>query len=143
MAALPIFPWGLLLAALGTYLALVLVLVIAGRREHARAIAGLVPDCIVLVKRLASDPATSRRQRVLLGALLGYLALPLDLIPDFIPVAGHLDDAVIVGLALHLLLRSRGEEAIRAAWPGPERSLAVILRFAGVRQDARDAEATL
>jgi uncharacterized membrane protein YkvA (DUF1232 family) len=132
-------PWALALVVVGPYLAVVAVLLVAGRREHARAVAGFIPDCLVMVRRLIADPKTPRRQRLLLAALVAYLASPIDLVPDFVPVAGQLDDAVIVALALHLLLRSRGEEAIRAAWPGPESSLRTILRAAG----ARDAEATL
>src|SRR5215216_2739911 len=143
IASLPLWPWGLLLVTVAGYLAIVAALLIAGRREHARALIGLVPDCLVLVRRLLADRATPWRQRVWLGVLVAYLASPLDLIPDFLPVAGQLDDAVIMALALHLLLRTRGEAAIRAAWPGPESSLRVILRAAGARSGGRDAEATL
>jgi uncharacterized membrane protein YkvA (DUF1232 family) len=138
-----LWPWGLLLIALGVYLAFVLALLLAGRREHARALAGVVPDCIVMIRRLIADPATTRRQRLLLGALVAYLLSPVDLVPDFVPVAGQLDDAVIVGLALHVVLRGRREDAIRAAWPGPESSLRLVLRVAGARSARRDAEATL
>lgn len=143
MAVIALLPWGAVLGALAIYLVIVAALLVAGRREHARAVAGFIPDCVVMVKRLIADPATPRRQRLLLGALLAYLASPLDLIPDFIPVAGQLDDAVIVALALHVVLRSRGEAAIRAAWPGPESSLRVILGAAGARAGRHDAEATL
>jgi uncharacterized membrane protein YkvA (DUF1232 family) len=135
--------WWVLLGAATLYVALIVALVVAGRRHHARAVAGFIPDCLVMVRRLAADPRARRRDRVLLGALLVYLASPIDLVPDFVPVAGQLDDAVIVALALHLLLRSRGEAAIRAAWPGPESSLRVILRAAGSPASGRDAEATL
>lgn len=138
-----LWPWGLLLIALGVYLVFVLALLFAGRREHARAFAGVVPDCIVMIRRLIADPATTRRQRLLLGALVAYLLSPVDLVPDFVPVAGQLDDAVIVGLALHIVLRGRGEDAIRAAWPGPESSLRLVLRIAGARSARPDAEATL
>jgi uncharacterized membrane protein YkvA (DUF1232 family) len=138
-----LWPWGLLLIALGVYLAFVLALLLAGRREHARALAGVVPDCIVMIRRLIADPATTRRQRLVLGALVAYLLSPVDLVPDFVPVAGQLDDAVIVGLALRMVLRGRGEDAIRAAWPGPESSLRLVLRVAGERSARRDLEATL
>jgi uncharacterized membrane protein YkvA (DUF1232 family) len=63
--------------------------------------------------------------------LLGYLALPFDVIPDFIPVAGQLDDAVVVILALRAILRGGGIEMIEEHWPGPRSSLSLILRFAG------------
>jgi hypothetical protein len=66
-----------------------------GRREGARALAGFIPDCAVLVSRLLRDPRAPRRRKLLLVALLGYLSSPLDLVPDFIPVVGQLDDVII------------------------------------------------
>jgi uncharacterized membrane protein YkvA (DUF1232 family) len=124
----------LLLAAACTlcvYGALLVVLMVAGRRGHARDLARFVPDCIVLVTRLLGDPRVPRRHKLLLGAVVGYLALPFDLVPDFIPVAGQLDDALVVALALRAVLRRSGSELVTAHWPGPERSLALELRFAG------------
>ncbi len=112
------------------YAALVLALVIAGRRESARALAGFIPDCVVLCGRLLGDPRVPRGKKALLIALTGYLALPLDLVPDFIPVGGQLDDVVIVALVLRSLLRSGGESLIREHWPGPENSLALVIRLA-------------
>ena len=119
----------LLLAAL--WAAFVAVLLLAGRREDARALAGFVPDCFVLVSRLARDPRVPRRRKLLLIGLAGYLALPIDLVPDFIPVAGQLDDAIVVALVLRRFLRSGGAELTREHWPGPERSLRLVLRLAG------------
>jgi uncharacterized membrane protein YkvA (DUF1232 family) len=115
---------------LGVYAAFVAWLVILGRRDDARALATFIPDCIVLVTRLAREPRVSRRRKLLLVALVGYLALPFDLVPDFIPVAGQIDDAIIVALVLRSFVRSSGEELIRELWPGPEQSLALILRLA-------------
>jgi len=120
-----------LAVALGVYAAFVAWLVILGRRDDARALATFIPDCIVLVTRLAREPRVSRRRKLLLAVLVGYLALPFDLVPDFIPVAGQLDDAIIVALVLRSFIRSGGEELIRELWPGPKQSLALILRLAG------------
>lgn len=113
------------------YASFVLALLLAGRRGDARALVGFVPDCVVFFGRLARDPRVPRRHRLLLLALLGYLALPFDLVPDFIPVVGQLDDALAVLLVLRTLLRRSGPELIREHWPGPERSRDLMLRLAG------------
>jgi uncharacterized membrane protein YkvA (DUF1232 family) len=126
-----LWPWGALLIALGLYAVVVAAFLAAGRREDARAIAGFIPDCIVMVGRLARDPGIARWRRALLFVVLGYLALPIDLIPDFLPLAGQLDDAVVLALALRLLLGGATLETLRSAWPGPETSLRLILRAAG------------
>jgi uncharacterized membrane protein YkvA (DUF1232 family) len=118
------------------YAAAVIGLVLAGRGGEARALATFIPDCIVLVTRLARDPRVARRHKLLLLALVGYLALPFDLVPDFIPVAGQLDDAIIVALVLRNLVRAGGEPLIRELWPGPEASLALILRVAKPSADS-------
>ena len=112
------------------YAVLVLALAIAGRKESARALAGFIPDCVVLCSRLLGDPRVPRRKKALLVALTGYLALPFDLVPDFIPVAGQLDDVVVVALVLRSLLRGGGESLVREHWPGPESSLSLVLRLA-------------
>jgi uncharacterized membrane protein YkvA (DUF1232 family) len=113
------------------WLALVLGLLLAGRREEARALATFIPDCIVLAGRLMRDSRVPRRHKVLLAALLAYLALPFDLVPDFIPVAGQLDDALLVALVLRWFLRSGRGDLITEHWPGPERTLRLVLRAAG------------
>ena len=127
-----------LAVALLAYALFVVLLMLAGRRDLARAVAGFIPDCIVLARRIAADARVSRRHRLLLGALVGYLALPFDLVPDVIPVAGQLDDAIVTALALRVVLRAAGPALLREHWRGPEASLAVLLRICG-RQPAPGA----
>ena len=128
---MPEWIWISLGAAVLLYAALVLALVVAGRRTDARAWAGFVPDCFVLFKRLIGDARVPRSRKILLGVMLGYLAMPLDLVPDFIPIAGQLDDAIIVAAVLRAVLRAAGDAPVREHWPGPEGSLRLILRLAG------------
>jgi uncharacterized membrane protein YkvA (DUF1232 family) len=122
--------WLLVSAAivLAAYVALVAWLLITGRRQDARALAGLVPDCLVLVRRLLADERVPRRRKLLLAGVLAYLAMPFDLVPDFIPIAGQLDDVIVVALALRSVLRSGGPSLLREHWPGPPRSLDALLR---------------
>ena len=108
------------------YVAAVVALIALGRRSDARALAGFIPDCVVLTRRLLGDPRIPRRRKLLLGLLVAYLALPIDLVPDFIPVAGQFDDAIIVALVLRAVLRSGGDDLLTEHWPGPQRSLDVI-----------------
>ena len=115
---------------LSVYAGFVGLLIFRGRHADARALATFIPDCIVLVTRLAREPRVPRRRKLLLLALVGYLSLPFDLVPDFIPVVGQLDDAIIVALVLRHFVRAGGEPLIRELWPGPERSLAFILALA-------------
>jgi len=110
--------------------ACVLALVIAGRRTDAAALARFIPDCIVLVKRLLGEPRVPRRRKAVLIPLVAYLAMPIDLVPDFVPVAGQLDDAIVIGLALRTVLRGGDRDLLRTHWPGPPESLAVVERFA-------------
>ena len=116
----------------GLYLVGVAALIAAGRREDARALAGFIPDCLVLVSRLARDRRISRPRRLVLFGVLAYLALPIDLVPDFLPGIGQLDDAVLLGLALRLVVHGGGNEIVRQAWPGPQASLTLVLRAAGL-----------
>lgn len=115
---------------LGLYAAFVLVLLAAGRRGDARAVAGFVPDCLVLFRRLLADPRVPRARKLAVAALIGYLALPVDLVPDFIPVAGQLDDAILVVLVLRLVLTGGGPALLAEHWPGPPGGAALLERLA-------------
>ena len=118
---------GVLLVA---WAALVGGLLWTGRRREARALAGFIPDCLVLFRRLLGDDRVPRRGKFAVAALIGYLALPVDLVPDFIPVAGQLDDVLAVALVLRFVLRSGGPELLEEHWPGPPESLALVRRLA-------------
>ena len=138
--------WAWLLISLGVFVVIYALflgwLVIRGRREDARAFATFIPDCLVLVTRLTRDPRVPRRRKVLLLGLVAYLSLPFDLVPDFIPVAGQLDDAIIVALVLRHFVKAGGEQMIHELWPGPEQSLALILRIARPGGFRRESDAT-
>jgi uncharacterized membrane protein YkvA (DUF1232 family) len=92
----------------------------------------LLPDVLRLLTRLARDPSMPRGVRWRLFALLGYLALPIDLVPDFIPIIGYADDAVIIAWALRSVARRAGPRALEAHWPGTPDGLAALRRIAGL-----------
>ena len=119
---MPTWLW-LLIVVVAVYAVLVLVLVLAGRHSDARALAGFVPDCLMLFRRLLKDPRVPRARKLPLVFALVYLAIPIDLVPDFIPVAGQLDDAIVVALALRFLARG---DLLDEHWPGPPQGLKVI-----------------
>lgn len=126
--------WQWLLLAMGITVAIYALfvgwLLLAGRTQDARALAGFVPDCVVLFRRLLADERLPRRSRLLVLATIGYLAMPFDLVPDFIPIAGQLDDLLVVAFVLRNVLRAGGPEMLREHWPGPAASLDVISRLA-------------
>jgi uncharacterized membrane protein YkvA (DUF1232 family) len=105
------------------------VLLLLGRRRDAREVVRFIPDCIVLFKRLLQDPRVPRRAKLALVLLIPYLAMPFDLIPDFIPIAGQLDDAILVAAAMAYVTRRSGRKVIEDLWPGSEAGLRVVLRL--------------
>ena len=93
-----------------------------------RELLRLLPDVLRLVHRLAGDGTLPRGVRVRLWLLLGYLALPFDLVPDFVPVLGHADDAIVVALVLRSVVRHAGPAALDRHWPGTPDGLAALRR---------------
>ena len=124
--------WSLSLAgaALAVYALFVAALLVAGRQTDARALGGFIPDCIVLMNRLLDDGRVPRRRKLVLLGLVAYLLTPVDLVPDFVPVAGQLDDAIIAAFALRYVLRSQGPALLQEHWPGPESSRNLVVRLA-------------
>lgn len=90
----------------------------------------LLPDLIRLLRRLAADPMLPCGVRVRLALLLAYLALPIDLIPDFIPVLGYADDAIVIALALRSVVRRAGPDALAQHWPGTPEGLRTLHQLA-------------
>lgn len=130
--------WGaVLLAAAAGLVLLWLALVVALWRNrpprlHAVEMVRLLPDLLRLLKRLAADSSLPRDVRWRLWLLLAYLAMPIDLVPDFIPVLGYADDAIIVALALRSVARRAGKDAVARHWPGTPEGLAAVFRLAGI-----------
>ncbi len=131
------FWWDLLISVAAALLlawpALVIVLVIARPKGGLlREALRVLPDVLRLVHRLATDKTLPRGVRVRLGLLLAYLAFPIDLIPDFIPVLGYADDAIIVTAVLRGVVRRAGLDAVRAHWPGTDDGFATVARLTGL-----------
>ena len=132
-------PWwldllvGLAGALVLAWLALVVVLLAARPKGPVLAEAlRLLPDLVRLLRRLAADRSLPRGVRVRLGLLLAYLASPIDLIPDVIPVLGYADDAIVVVLVLRSTVRRAGLDAVRAHWPGSPDGFAALCRLTGL-----------
>ncbi|MBU2663646.1 DUF1232 domain-containing protein [Actinoplanes bogorensis] len=94
----------------------------------------LLPDLLRLLRRLAADPTLPRGVRIRLGLLMAYLAMPFDLIPDFVPVLGYADDAIVVIAALRSVVRRAGLDSVRRHWPGTDDGFAVLCRVAGLNR---------
>ncbi|MFI6788211.1 YkvA family protein [Nonomuraea sp. NPDC050383] len=109
------------------------VLVLLARRLPpglARDLAAFIPDCLTTVRRLRSDPAVPRRAKIAIVIAGVWVASPIDLIPEFLPVIGPLDDIVVVALALRYAARQVPREVLLDAWPGEPR---LLLRLLGDR----------
>lgn len=120
---------GLLLA----YVLLLVALLIARPKGNALSESlRLLPDVVRLVHRLARDKALPKAARVRLWLLLAYLAFPLDLVPDVIPVLGYADDAIVVTLVLRSVVRRAGPDAVRRHWPGTPDGLQALERLTGL-----------
>jgi uncharacterized membrane protein YkvA (DUF1232 family) len=117
-----------------TYLALLGALLVSRPKGHLLGEAlRLLPDLLRLLRRLAGDARVPRAARVRLWLLLGYLAIPIDLVPDFVPVLGYADDAIIVSLVLRSVARHAGAPVVRRHWPGTDDGLAALGRLTGLQ----------
>lgn len=131
---MPTWAWALLGVLAGLLLIwLTLITALWANRPDEmplRELLRLLPDVLRLLRRLAADGSLPRGVRMRLWLLLGYLASPIDLIPDFIPVLGYADDAIIVALVLRSVVRRAGPDALARHWPGTPEGLTALRRLA-------------
>ena len=125
----------------------IVALTAVGRRVAAKELATLIPNLLVLFKGLLTDARVPTGSKVLLGCAIVWLVSPIDLVPEFVPVLGPVDDAIVAALVLRHLARVAGADVVRDHWRGDARTLETILRLAranrhrGVRTRADDAPA--
>jgi uncharacterized membrane protein YkvA (DUF1232 family) len=118
------------IAVVSIWLLSALVLLWLGRRTLARELLTLLPNLLRLFRGLLGDPRVPRSSKALLlvGGL--WLASPIDLIPEFLPGIGGIDDAVVAALVLRHLVRRAGPEVVREHWHGDPRTMGLILKVA-------------
>ncbi|GLY99989.1 DUF1232 domain-containing protein [Actinoplanes sp. NBRC 103695] len=119
-----------LAVAVGCVAASWLLLLVLARRLPPgilRDLAAFIPDCLTTVRRLRKDPRVPRRAKIAIVVAGLWVASPIDLIPEFIPVIGPLDDIVVVALALRYAGRQVPRDVLLAAWPGEPRLLQRLL----------------
>ena len=130
--------WTCILIAAGALTAFVAAAALSVRRSRAALVelVRLVPLCLALLRDVMRDPAVPRRAKIAPTVVLAYVAIPIDLVPDFIPGLGYLDDALIVAWAIRHLIVAAGRERVAAHWKGDTATLERILRLARVRETA-------
>ena len=124
--------FGILAALAVAWLALGVTLLVA--RPHGGRLGELLrllPDAVRLFRALIRNPDVPSTVKLRLWLLLAYLASPIDLVPDFIPILGYADDAVIAALVLRSVVRRAGPAKVRQHWGGTADGLEALLRAAG------------
>jgi uncharacterized membrane protein YkvA (DUF1232 family) len=117
-----------LLIAAGVWLLTILALVALGRRSAARELAALIPNLLVLFRGLLRDARVPRSSKFWLWFAIVWIVSPIDLIPEFIPVAGPLDDAIVAALVLRHVLRRTDHKVLAEHWRGDPATLDAIIR---------------
>ncbi len=118
--------------AVGVWAVAIGVLFLAGRRLAARELATLLPNLVRMCRTLLRDPRVPRSSKLLVGFAVVWFASPIDLVPEFIPVLGPLDDAVLAALVLRHLVKRAGHDVVAEAWPGDPATLSRIMRLARI-----------
>ena len=127
-------PWLLWIGVgVSVWVVAVVVLFLVGRRLAARELATLLPNLVRMCRTLLRDPRVPRGSKVLVGFAVVWFVSPIDLVPEFIPVLGPLDDAILAALVVRHLVRRAGREVVAEAWPGDPATLERMFRLARVR----------
>jgi uncharacterized membrane protein YkvA (DUF1232 family) len=127
---------GLLIAVaivVAVWIVAIAALWIFGRKLAAAQLARAIPDVIALCRGLMRDPRVPTGSKVLLGGALVWILSPIDLVPEFIPVLGPLDDVVVVGLVLRHLIKRAGVAVVEEHWRGDPRVLRAALKVVVIR----------
>jgi uncharacterized membrane protein YkvA (DUF1232 family) len=119
----------------GVWLAVVVALMISGRRPTARELTTFLPNLVLLFRELLRDHRVPRTSKLLVAVGLLWFSSPIDLIPEFIPVAGPMDDAIVAALILRHIFRKAGPQILREHWRGGEASLGLLMRLGGLPVD--------
>lgn len=123
--------WGWIGVILGVLLVAITAAALSARRSRTALIelARLIPLCLALLRDIMRDPNVPRRAKVAPAIVVAYLAIPFDLVPDFIPVLGYLDDALIVAWVIRYLIKATGQERLQTHWKGDPHTLERIIRL--------------
>ena len=119
----------ILLILVAIWIVIAVVLVVVGRAVLARELALVLPNLIRLFAGLLRDGRVPLRAKIVLALATLWLASPIDLIPDFIPIAGQFDDAIVAALALRFILRTTDGAVVRQHWHGDPATLERLVRI--------------
>ncbi len=126
--------FGVIASLVGAWTVLVILLVLAKPKGSlVQETLRVLPDTLRMLRGLATDHSLPRGVRIGLWLLLVYVAMPFDLIPDFIPIIGYADDVILIVLVLRAVIRWAGPEAVSRHWPGTDDGLAALRRVVGSR----------
>jgi uncharacterized membrane protein YkvA (DUF1232 family) len=126
--------WGLIVIALLVVIVVAVALRAQQRRDALVELVKLVPPCLRLIRDVLRDATIPRRRKIAPAIAIAYLSFPIDLIPDFIPVLGQLDDALVIAWTLRHIVRSAGAERVAHHWTSTPESLQRVLRLASIHQ---------
>jgi uncharacterized membrane protein YkvA (DUF1232 family) len=137
-----LWQWGLIALAVLVLVGAACTAALTVIKRRLRRLSDHAPEVRILCQALIDDSRVLPHHKLVFRALARYLDLPLDLIPDFVPIIGRLDDQLITALAIRIAIRSANADLIRQHWPGPQPPPKSLLRHARARQRSRAVSAS-